>query len=99
LALNELATNALKYGALWVSAGRLAVNWRLERDHLILDWRESDGPRVQGAALESFGSRLLKRLVEGQLGGSIRRELHDAGVTCVIEVPACESVFSARAEG
>ncbi|HEY8618161.1 sensor histidine kinase [Phenylobacterium sp.] len=87
LVLNELATNALKYGALSVQAGRLDVSWRMDGGHLVIEWRESDGPKVQGAALESFGSRLLKRLVEGQLGGSIQRRLHPAGVSCVVEVP------------
>lgn len=88
LALNELATNALKYGALSTPAGRLQVIWRREADHIALAWAESDGPLVQSAAIENFGSRLLKRLVEGQLRGSIRRQLDRSGVTCLIEFPA-----------
>jgi two-component sensor histidine kinase len=87
LAVNELATNALKYGALSTPAGRLDVRWRQTDDRLILEWRESDGPAVRAHAMESFGSRLLHRLVEGQLKGSLRRELADSGVTCVMEVP------------
>lgn len=98
LALNELATNALKYGALSLPSGRLEVNWRLERDHLVLQWRESDGPLVQGAAVESFGSRLLRRLIEGQLGGSLRRQLHNSGVSCVMEIPAPGVVSSLPVE-
>ena len=87
LAVNELATNALKHGALSVPNGRVRVWWRHDRDHLFLDWRESDGPNVRAAAVESFGSRLLRRLVEGQLSGTITRDLAESGVTCVIEVP------------
>lgn len=98
LAVNELATNALKYGALSVPAGRLNVSWRLEAGHLVLEWRESDGPAVQGAAIESFGSRLLKRLIEGQLSGSLRRQLHKTGVTCVIEFPTPETARSDTVE-
>jgi two-component sensor histidine kinase len=98
LALNELATNALKYGALSVADGRLDVRWRQEGEHLVVEWRESDGPAVRGAAIESFGSRLLKRLVEGQLAGTIRRQLHQSGVTCVIEFPTPEAADAARAE-
>lgn len=94
LALNELATNALKYGALSVASGRLEVSWRVEPEHLIIEWKESDGPTVQGAALESFGSRLLRRLVEGQLAGTIRRHLRAPGVTCIIEVPTAGSSAS-----
>lgn len=87
LAINELATNALKYGALSMPTGRLDVRWRMSGQHLVLEWRESDGPEVQAHAIESFGSGLLRRLVEGQLKGSIRRELGGQGVTCVVEFP------------
>ncbi|MGA7807566.1 sensor histidine kinase [Bradyrhizobium sp.] len=87
LAINELATNALKYGALATPKGRLDVHWRLDGNHLVLDWREADGPEVRTAALESFGSRLLRRLIEGQLRGSIVRRLERCGVTCTLEFP------------
>lgn len=87
LAVNELATNALKYGALATPSGRLDVSWRLEGNHLVLDWREADGPEVRTSALESFGSRLLRRLIEGQLGGSVIRKLEKNGVTCRLEFP------------
>lgn len=87
LAINELATNALKYGALSARGGRLDVHWRLEQSHVVLEWREADGPRVRSAAIENFGSRLLRRLIEGQLKGSIRRELGNSGVTCIVEFP------------
>lgn len=87
LAVNELATNALKYGALATPNGRLVVSWKLEDNHLVLDWLEADGPEIRTAALESFGSRLLRRLVEGQLGGSVIRQFDRSGVTCRLEFP------------
>lgn len=87
LAINELATNALKYGALSSSVGKLEVRWRVESRHLLIDWRESNGPQVSTDALDGFGSRLLKRLIEGQLKGTIRRRLDASGVSCVIEIP------------
>ena len=87
LAINELATNALKYGALSTPSGRLDVRWRMDGETVHLTWRESDGPNVRAAAIESFGSRMLRRLVEGQLKGSVRRELGEAGITCVLEFP------------
>ena len=96
LVINELATNALKYGALSTPDGRLDVRWRREDDRLVLDWGEADGPAVREAAIENFGSRLLRRLVEGQLMGSLRRELAGDGVTCVIEFPI--SMASRQAE-
>jgi two-component sensor histidine kinase len=87
LAVNVLATNALKYGALATQKGRLDVSWRVDRNYLIIDWREADGPEVRAAALESFGSRLLRRLIEGQLKGSVTRQLERSGVVCEIEFP------------
>jgi hypothetical protein len=87
LAVNELATNALKYGALSTPSGQLDVDWHVVGQRLVLEWRESDGPDVRAHAIENFGSRLLKRLVEGQLHGSIHRELSEKGVTCVVSFP------------
>jgi two-component sensor histidine kinase len=87
LVINELATNALKYGALSTPSGRLDVSWRKARDHVVLEWCEADGPAVRAAAVENFGSRLLKRLVEGQLKGTLRREFDGPGVTCIVEFP------------
>lgn len=92
LAVNELATNSLKYGALSSPAGKLAVRWRIEGEFLVLDWRESEGPEVAANAIENLGSRLLKRLVEGQLRGAIRRHLAPSGVTCTIRIPLDERV-------
>jgi two-component sensor histidine kinase len=87
LAVNELATNALKYGALATAKGRLDVQWRLDGNHLVVEWREADGPEVRTAALESFGSRLLRRLIEDQLRGCVVRQMEKDGVICVLEFP------------
>lgn len=90
LVINELATNALKHGALSRPEGQLDVRWRREDGHIVLDWRESDGPKVRANAMENFGSRLLRRLVEGQLKGSLNRELAGSGVTCTIAFPVAQ---------
>lgn len=87
LTINELATNALKYGALSASEGRVEVRWWREDEALHLAWTEKDGPAVEAAAAENFGSRLLRRLVEGQLRGILRREFEGDGVTCHIQIP------------
>lgn len=91
IVLNELATNALKYGALSTPAGKVSVNWFVEDNHLIVEWRESGGPAVQAAAVESFGSRMLRRVVEGQLGGTITRQLRRDGVFCSLDIPGIAS--------
>lgn len=91
LVVNELATNALKYGALATAKGALNVRWGIDRNHLVIDWREANGPEVRTAALESFGSRLLRRLIEGQLQGNVQRRLEPDGVICLMEFPLAES--------
>jgi two-component sensor histidine kinase len=87
LVLNELATNAIKHGALSVPEGKLEVSWSVASPNLAIQWKESDGPAVRAAAAENYGSRLLSRLVEGQLGGTIRREMAPDGVTCAMQFP------------
>lgn len=87
LALNELATNSLKYGALSAPGGRLDVSWKMRGGYVAIDWAESDGPRVEPDRAEGTGSRLLKRLVEYQLAGTVRRDLNPAGIACLIEFP------------
>lgn len=47
---------------------------------------------MAASAIQKLGSRLLKRLVEGQLRGMIRRQLGPSGVACTIEIPFCERV-------
>lgn len=86
LALNELATNAVKYGALSRPEGKLTVRWGMRGSYVSLDWTERDGPQVKAAG-ENKGSQLLKQLIERQLGGAARRELDPAGVCCAIEFP------------
>lgn len=88
LAINELATNALKYGALSHAGGRIDVSWEARDGVLSLDWIEADGPLVGATGSASFGSRLLHRLIEGQLGGTLSRSFEDHGVACRIIIPA-----------
>jgi len=59
LLLNELATNAAKYGALSSETGRVTLSWTLDGDRLQLAWRESGGPPAREPTHRGFGSRLL----------------------------------------
>ncbi|MCJ8521709.1 sensor histidine kinase, partial [Pseudorhizobium tarimense] len=89
MALNELATNAMKYGALSSEAGRLSVTWRLEeepdlRPRLLLEWRERDGPPVTPPTRRGIGSRLMERAIERDLGGQLDLAFEPPGVECRI---------------
>jgi two-component system CheB/CheR fusion protein len=87
LALHELATNAIKYGALSVSKGHVDIVWSLagdQADKLRLVWRESDGPPVQPPATAGFGRRLLETALSHELGGPVLLRFEPEGLICEI---------------
>ena len=59
---HELATNAVKYGALGTEAGFVTVRWRLTPEHLEIQWVEEGGPPVQPPTRHGFGSQLVRGL-------------------------------------
>ena len=98
LALHELATNAVKYGALSAAApdGHLTVRWHIapatDADPPVLhvDWRESRVPMSQvseGPHDRGYGRELIERALPYQLGAETTYELGADGVHCTIEVP------------
>ncbi|HBI18255.1 sensor histidine kinase [Sandaracinobacter neustonicus] len=76
LLLHELATNAVKYGALSVSGGTVGISWAVEPDELALHWRESGGPPVEKPRRIGFGTRLIKM---GLSGGTVERRFEPDG--------------------
>jgi PAS domain S-box-containing protein len=84
LCLHELATNAVKYGALSTSSGRVHVAWDLadgpHQRHLRLTWQESGGPPVNPPVRSGFGSRLIRATCEDNPG----LEFQPDGVRCVL---------------
>ncbi|WP_375310459.1 HWE histidine kinase domain-containing protein [Bradyrhizobium sp. A5] len=87
LALHELFTNSAKYGALSARAGRLAIGWQVEDDHLTLTWDETGGPLVGPPKSRGFGTRSLLASVESQLGGQAEFNWRPEGLLCRLEVP------------
>ena len=91
MALNELCTNAVKYGALSSVEGTLELDWRLRDDAgqrmIDLEWRERGGPLVRPPARRGFGSRLIERCIEGDLSGTFDLVYEPAGVECRISIP------------
>jgi PAS domain S-box-containing protein len=91
MALHELATNAVKYGALSAPSGGVVISWCVDRDAepvLRLRWAESGGPHVAAPpARRGFGSRVLEGTVRGQLGGAVHYTWRAAGLVCDVEVP------------
>jgi two-component sensor histidine kinase len=85
MVLHELATNALKYGALSVPDGRLRIDWHLvPRDDaplLVLDWTERDGPSIAAPPRrEGFGSQLLRRALSALPDGKAEIAWQEEGL-------------------
>jgi PAS domain S-box-containing protein len=81
LALHELATNAVKFGALSTDAGRVEVRWRrLDDGGLGLHWSESGGPPVAPPTRRGFGATLLEKVTGRELGGEAKIEHRREGV-------------------
>jgi two-component sensor histidine kinase len=93
LILNELATNAAKYGALSSASGVIDMTWTLcdgtaaEGTRLRLEWREWGGPRVTPPEKPGYGTRFIARAVSAELKGSYSAWYPADGHTCVIEIP------------
>jgi two-component sensor histidine kinase len=76
MVLNELATNAAKYGALSSNNGRVLIRWdRRLNGHplpnLVLEWREVGGPRVDAPGKSSYGTSTIHDLISYEFGGTV----------------------------
>ncbi len=92
LAVNELATNALKYGALSNEAGHVEVTWSTSIDvdgvrQLHWEWREIGGPEVKTPARRGFGSFLVSRVLAADFGGEVKVDYAPDGLTVVLNAP------------
>jgi two-component sensor histidine kinase len=88
MSLNELCTNAVKYGALSNAAGRIAIAVAVDgkTQRFKLAWTETGGPAVQEPIRHSFGTRLINRLAD-QLHGEVRLRYEPAGIVYELDVP------------
>lgn len=86
LAVHEIVTNSIKYGAL-AYKGELAVGWRREGDDIELSWVESGLAETPKIESESFGTQFIRTLIERQLKGSWNRSAGDRSLTILIRWP------------
>jgi PAS domain S-box-containing protein len=91
MVVHELATNAAKYGALSSSSGRIDVAWAVKANgagpELRLSWLEQNGPPVVKPRRQGFGTKLLERGIQSELGGNALLEFTAAGLRCAIDIP------------
>jgi two-component sensor histidine kinase len=88
MSLNELCTNAVKYGALSNTTGRIQIVLTVEDEaqRFKLTWTERDGPAVREPTRRSFGTRLINRLAD-QLKGEVRLRYEPAGLVYELGIP------------
>jgi Dyp-type peroxidase family len=88
ISLNELCTNAVKYGALSNPTGYVDITSAVDQraQQFSLTWTEKGGPEVSEPTRHSFGTRLISRLAD-QLHGDVRLRYEPAGVVCELRVP------------
>jgi PAS domain S-box-containing protein len=99
MGLHELATNALKYGAMSVDRGTVELSWTVVEDHpprLRMIWSEQGGPPVIAPVKRGFGTRLIERSLAHDLAGTAQITFASKGVTCVIDAPLSEVVATAE---
>jgi len=96
LALHELATNALKYGALAQPQGKIRVAWRIASEgpqpQVQLEWRESGVTMPQAPFRRGYGTELIERALPYQLKAKTELDFRPDGVRCVITAPVRENL-------
>ena len=94
LAIHELATNAVKHGALSQPEGKVAIEWAKTgtRDvpRLSLTWTERGGPPVVVPNKRGFGTRMIERGLAAELGGTVKIAFEPGGLVCVVDAPLPE---------
>ena len=91
LAVNELATNAIKYGALSASGGKVDIGWSVEEadgvPHFVFRWLERGGPPVAEPVRKGFGTRVITSMLAGEFHGTVDLSYAPDGVTCTLRAP------------
>lgn len=89
---NELATNALKYGAWSNAKGKVRIEWNTRQrpggSHLVLKWQETGGPLVKPPSHKGFGSNAIERGLTDQFGAEVLLDYRPDGLVCTIDIPA-----------
>jgi two-component sensor histidine kinase len=96
LALHELATNAGKYGALSVDAGRVDVGWQLDGDIFAMNWTERDGPTVSLPA--GFGRTVLEAMAKRTADGEVELDYAPSGLGWRLTCQAANALEPMRRE-
>lgn len=92
MAIHELGTNAIKYGALSNDTGHVDITWTTGSSGFTFDWREQGGPAVSAPERSGFGVRMIERVLASDIGGSVRMEFLAGGLQCRVEAPLADNI-------
>jgi PAS domain S-box-containing protein len=103
LAIHELATNAIKYGALSEPSGRVKVSWMFDGNagapgQLSLNWTEQGGPPVSPPSRKGFGHVVIGEMVERALNGKVAVDFAQQGLQWSVSIPAINVVSDSQPE-
>jgi two-component sensor histidine kinase len=91
MVLQELVTNALKYGSLSTPHGKVSVNWSGDDTdgvaRVVIAWRETGGPPAKAPSQSNYGINLIRNLIPHELGGTVDLVFAPEGLCCDIEIP------------
>ena len=86
MCIHELATNAMKYGALSQPGGEVTIRWQIEpcdgEDCFRLTWTECNGPAVVAPERRGFGSLLIEHVLADDFNGKVDVDYHPQGLRC-----------------
>jgi two-component sensor histidine kinase len=101
MAVHELSTNAVKYGALSNDTGRVLIEWDIQTPDqggaFTLTWTERGGPPVQKPERTGFGSKVIRHALSAQTGGTVEITHDPEGLVCRLSAPAEAVVAPAAA--
>jgi two-component system CheB/CheR fusion protein len=90
IVFHELATNAVKHGALSNITGTVSVSWTFPDERAVaLQWQENGGPEVSPPSRAGFGSRLIKLELTHELNGAVELIYDRSGLKVTMEFPLC----------
>lgn len=88
MVLNELATNAVKHGALSNDHGIVKISWDRTGDGRVsMRWQEVDGPAVRTPKVNGFGTTLIERSIRYELEGEVSLNFSSTGLICDLSFP------------
>ena len=93
LLIHELVTNAAKYGSLSRLSGRVLIEWQEEEETIILNWKESGGPKIDLPKRAGFGSHLAAACAKA-VSGTMQQDFAPDGFRCSIRFKGAAAALS-----